>query len=127
MRSEVDNIKDIFTDIKSAWPEDLSSYISRANELLNNVPRRKPAYHVDAKSKKEHEVTILADFIQNEILLKDIQSHIVDVGCGKGYLSLEIAERIKDNLSIIMIDGAELNVEACRIQTEKKGLSKVIT
>jgi 16S rRNA G1207 methylase RsmC len=51
----------------------------------------------------------------------------VDVGCGKGYLSLEIAERIKDNLSITMIDGAESNVEACRIQTEKKGLSKVIT
>lgn len=71
MRSEVDNIIDIFTDIKSAWPEDLSSYISRANELLNNVPRRKPAYHVDAKSKKDHEVTILADFIQNKILLKD--------------------------------------------------------
>ena len=51
----------------------------------------------------------------------------MDVGCGKGYLSLEIAERIKDNLSITMIDGAESNVEACQIQTEKKGLSKVIT
>jgi 16S rRNA G1207 methylase RsmC len=82
---------------------------------------------VDAKSKKDHEVTILADFIQNEILLKETHSHIVDVGCGKGYLSIEIAERIKDNLSITMIDGAESNVEACKIQSEKKDLSKVIT
>ena len=82
---------------------------------------------MDAKSKKDHEVTILADFIQNEILLKGTQSHIVDVGCGKGYLSFEIGERIKDNLSITMIDGAEMNVEACRSISEKKGLSKVIT
>ena len=51
----------------------------------------------------------------------------MDVGCGKGYLSFEICERIKDNLSITMIDGAEMNVEACRSISEKKGLSKVIT
>jgi hypothetical protein len=68
LRAEVGDIKNIFTQIKPAWPEDLSIYISRANELLANVPRRKPEYHVDAKSKKDHEVTILADLIQNEIL-----------------------------------------------------------
>ena len=40
----------------------------------------------------------------------------MDVGCGKGYLSLEIAERVsKENLSITMVDGAEGNVEACRV------------
>lgn len=51
----------------------------------------------------------------------------MDVGCGKGYLSLEIAERVSsENLSITMVDGAEGNVEACRVQRNKKGFEKVI-
>ena len=52
------------------------------------------------------------------------------MGCGKGYLSIEIAERAilrEEYIKISMIDGAQGNIDACRAEVDKKGLQKFIS
>jgi 16S rRNA A1518/A1519 N6-dimethyltransferase RsmA/KsgA/DIM1 with predicted DNA glycosylase/AP lyase activity len=44
-------------------------------------------------SKKDHEVELLSKFIMEQIGSQD--ATIIDVGCGKGYLTLELIEKMK--------------------------------
>jgi 16S rRNA G1207 methylase RsmC len=49
-------------------------------------------------------------------------AHFYDVGCGKGYLSFELAERVKDGLRLTLVDGGAGTVEACRLEVKKRGI-----
>lgn len=46
------------------------------------------------------------------------------MGCGKGYLSFELAERVKDGLRLTLVEGGAGNVEACRIEVMKRGIQE---
>jgi 16S rRNA G1207 methylase RsmC len=46
------------------------------------------------------------------------------VGCGKGYLSIELAVRVKDGLRLTLVEGSAGNVEACRLEVKKRGIQE---
>lgn len=46
------------------------------------------------------------------------------MGCGKGYLSFELAERVKDGLRLTLVEGGAGNVEACRLEAKKRGIQE---
>ena len=48
------------------------------------------------------------------------------MGCGKGYLSFELAERIKDGLRLTLVEGGAGNVEACRLEAKKRGIQEAL-
>ena len=80
-------------------PSDLQELIGRALFLADQVPRiryskeDKVAKKKEKQSvKKDHEVELLAEFLQSKFL-GQAPAHFYDVGCGKGYLSFELAER----------------------------------
>lgn len=59
----------------------------------------------------------MADFLYS---VTESDSTLIDVGCGKGYLSLELALKMKQNfetkpnLKFILVDGQENNIESVK-------------
>ena len=44
---------------------------------------------------------------------------VLDMGCGKGYLSLEMLEGAKQKLRYVLIDGKESNLDGVRAELAK--------
>ncbi|CDW71205.1 UNKNOWN [Stylonychia lemnae] len=74
------------------------------------------------RNKKDHEASRMADFLNQNI---QDSSTVIDVGCGKGYVSLELADlyvkrQSENKLNIIMVDGQQNNIQSLKQEFEKR-------
>ena len=110
-------------------PESMKEYVVTALKMAEDVPRRRYLNRPErskrnrVNGKKYHEVEVLCDFIIEEVLTHENNQTVIDVGCGKGYLSLELAERLpKGSTNFILVDGQHSNIAAVRKVVEEKKL-----
>ena len=71
-----------------------------------------------------------AEFQSMEPFLKLLDpqpgGHYADIGCGPGYFTLPVAERVRPDGKVYALDIAPEMLEACRRRAEEQGLEKVI-
>jgi 2-polyprenyl-3-methyl-5-hydroxy-6-metoxy-1,4-benzoquinol methylase len=93
--------------IQAAWPESLKEYVSKVHSLglnrhvqdyycLHNIKLEKDIM-IGMNTKKVKETSQLSKLI-HDICTKNNVTHILDLGCGQGYLSTVLAFQFKYNV-----------------------------